>query len=124
MHRKDHTGIFAVEALTPLHYYRMSKVVSKLLFFATGVVAGTAVGILFAPDDGRSTRDRLSFQLSRTRERLAEMVNRLRAAENNGQNSEARVASDRIIKETEEEAEKLLSDVEALMRQIRGHNAD
>ena len=102
----------------------MSRAITKILFFATGVAAGTAVGILFAPDDGRSTRDKLSFQLSRTREKLAEMVNRLRAAENGGPSSEARVASDRIIKETEEEAEKLLGDVEALMRQIRGGGKD
>lgn len=99
----------------------MSKTLSRLLFFASGVLAGTAVGILFAPEAGSSTRDKISFQLSRTKDRLSDFIDKLREADSS-QGMEARSQSERIIKETEEEAKRLLDDVEALMQQIKSQN--
>ena len=96
----------------------MSKGIGKLLFLTTGVLVGVAVGILYAPDEGSSTRDKLSFQLARYKDRLKELLVKLQAAENHP-SSEAKAEGEKIISETRTEAEKLLGQVEAIMDQIK-----
>jgi gas vesicle protein len=95
----------------------MSKNTAVFLGFLTGVAVGAAFGILYAPDEGKNTRDKISFQLSRYREQLIEMLKKLK---NQAELpvSAAKTEGERIISDTKSEAEKLLSDVEALMGQI------
>jgi len=97
----------------------MSRGTAHFLFFTVGVAVGAAVGILYAPDEGKSTRDKLSFQLGKYRDKLRDMLNRLNGEENeDSPMSAAKTESQRIINDTRAEAEKLLSDVETLMGQI------
>jgi gas vesicle protein len=97
----------------------MSRGSAHLLFFTVGVTVGAAIGILYAPDEGKSTRDKLSFQLTKYRDKLKDILNKLNGAEvDNSPMSAAKSESQRIINDTRAEAEKLLSDVEALMGQI------
>ena len=95
----------------------MNKPVTLLLTFLAGVGAGTMVGILYAPDEGKNTRDKISFQLDRYREKLLDMLNKLKSQAEQPI-SAARTEGEKIISETKAEAEKLLNDVEALMGQI------
>lgn len=95
----------------------MSKSGSVFLGFLTGVAVGAALGILYAPDEGKNTRDKISFQLDRYREKLLEMLKRLKD-QSELPVSAAKSEGERIISDTKSEAEKLLSDVEALMGQI------
>ena len=102
----------------------MSKSGSILISFLAGVAAGTAIGILYAPDEGKNTRDKISFQLDRYREKLLDMLKRLKD-QSALPVSAAKTEGERIISDTKAEAEKLLSDVEALMgqiNQIKGKN--
>ena len=96
----------------------MSKGIGNLLFFTTGVLTGVAVGILYAPDEGSSTRDKLTFQLTRYKDRLKELLDKLQNAERLP-SSEAKEEGEKIISETRSEAEKLLGQVEAIMEQIK-----
>jgi gas vesicle protein len=95
----------------------MSKSATYLLTFITGVAAGTLVGILFAPDEGKNTRDKISFQLDRYRENLLQLLTKLKD-QSEAPMSAARTEGEKIISDTKAEAEKLLNDVEALMGQI------
>ena len=95
----------------------MSKSASLFITFLAGVAAGTVVGILYAPDEGKNTRDKISFQLDRYREKLTDMLTKLKN-QSELPISSAKSEGERIIQDTKAEAEKLLNDVEALMSQI------
>ena len=96
----------------------MSKGVGKLILFSTGVLAGVAIGILYAPDEGSSTRDKITFQLARYKDRLKDLLAKLQDVEKL-HSSEAKEKGEKIISETRNEAEKLLGQVEAIMEQIK-----
>jgi gas vesicle protein len=96
----------------------MSRASNNLLIFFTGLAVGAVAGILYAPDEGKNTRDRLSFRLDKYRENLRDILGRLRDAEKNLPISQAKTEGEKVIQDTKQEAEKLLSDVEALMKQI------
>lgn len=96
----------------------MSKRSSTLLFFVIGVTAGATLGILYAPDKGRNTRDMLSFRLAKYRAWLQELLDERGGALS--QENEARNEGKRVINDAKEKAESLLRDVEELMGQIKG----
>lgn len=103
----------------------MKKPATLFLTFLAGIAAGTLIGVLYAPDEGKNTRDKMSFQLDRYREKLKAMLTNLRD-QSELPVSAAKSEGERIIKDTKAEAEKLLNDVEALMgqiNQIRGRTA-
>jgi len=95
----------------------MNKPATFFLAFISGLAAGTVVGVLYAPDEGKNTRDKISFQLDRYREKLLDMLTNLKN-QTELPTSAAKSEGEKIIFETKAEAEKLLNDVEALMGQI------
>lgn len=93
------------------------KITNALLAFVSGVATGAAFGVLYAPDKGRETRDRLSFQLDKYRERLKDLTDTLRDSRE-APHSAARSEGQRVIKDAKDKAEKLLGDVDLLINQI------
>lgn len=86
--------------------------------FLSGAVAGGLLGILYAPDKGKHTRDRLSYRLEHYKDGLQEVIDDLIAgkesAESSGQSSKSQVS-----KETIEKAEKIMEDINSLQETIR-----
>lgn len=96
-----------------------SKTTTTIIAFMAGAAAGAALGILFAPEEGKSTRDKLSYQLSHYREKISEMLKNLRSGNVNEGLNEARQEGQKVISEVTREAEDMLSTIDNLMAQIK-----
>lgn len=100
----------------------MSRTGRDLIFLLTGVVGGSLFGLLYAPDKGRITRDRLSYRLSKYRDQIdhlvTDLVNSADLPENLSKNE-----GQRVVNDAREKAERLLEDVDRLMAQIKQQNA-
>jgi gas vesicle protein len=95
----------------------MSKNSNTWIAFIAGAGIGAALGVLFAPDTGKNTRDRLTYQLSRYSEELEKLINDLKEGKNLPQN-EAKSEGNKVISDAKNKAENLLSDVNKLIEQI------
>lgn len=97
----------------------MSKTGSSLLVFFSGLLAGTLVGILYAPDSGINTRDRVTFRLEKYKGKLEELLSDLVRSKEQLPESVAKSDGERVINDAREKAKQLLDDVDNLLDQIK-----
>ncbi|WP_420582637.1 YtxH domain-containing protein [Reichenbachiella sp.] len=97
----------------------MSKNSNSFFSFLTGAAAGAILGILYAPDKGENTRDKLSYQLDKYSKKLDELVKEFIEGKELSDN-EARTEGDKIVSDAKEKAERLLDDVNGLITKIKG----
>ncbi len=93
---------------------------NTLLAFIVGAATGAILGILYAPDKGINTRQKLSFQLEKYRNMLQNLVNDLIDGKDSPLTSEAKSQGQRVVDDAKLKAEKLLEDVDELLGQIKG----
>jgi gas vesicle protein len=96
----------------------MSKGSSNLFAFVLGAAAGAIAGILYAPDKGVNTRDKLSYQLDKYKKQLETLLEDLI----NGKvevSSMAKEEGKKVVNEAKVKAEQLLHDVDDLIGQIK-----
>jgi gas vesicle protein len=99
----------------------MSRTSSALIAFITGAAVGAVVGVLYAPDKGSNTRDKLSFKLDKYKVKLQELLEELVEGKDLPSSS-AKSESQKVISDAKEKAERLLDDVDELIGQIKGKN--
>ena len=97
----------------------MSKRSNSTLVFLLGAATGAILGILYAPEKGSTTRDKLSFLVDKYKKELEELINSLIEGEE-GSSSLAKEKGKKVISDAKEKAEKLLEDVDDLIGQIKG----
>ena len=91
-----------------------------MLSFLVGAATGAILGILYAPDKGSNTREKLSYQLDKYRGMLQDVINDFVSGRETPLTSEAKSQGQKVVDEAKTKAEKLLEDVDELLLQIRG----
>ncbi len=99
----------------------MSKSTSNLFFYITGCVTGIFLGILYAPQKGEITRDRLTFRLSKYKEQIEKLIADLMES-GDFPESMAKAEGEKVVSDAREKAERLLEDVDKLMAQIKSQS--
>jgi len=98
----------------------MSKKGNTLLAFLAGVAVGAVLGVLYAPDKGSNTREKLSFRLDKYKKMLEDFINGMVDGEEMKAAADPKSPSGKVVSEAKDKAEKLLEDVDELLSQIRG----
>lgn len=96
----------------------MNRGSSNLLAFVLGAATGAIIGILYAPDKGSNTRDKLSYQLDKYKKQLEDLLEDLV----NGKmevSSMAKEEGQKVVTDARKKAEQLLTDVDDLIGQIK-----
>ena len=96
----------------------MGKGTNSFIALMSGIAAGVAIGILYAPDKGKNTRDRLSYKLTKYRDQLKQYIEDMVEGKDTPL-TYAKSEGQRVVNDAKERAEKLLGDVEDLIGQIK-----
>ncbi len=110
-----------IVSLMPVNFTAMSKKGSNaLLVFLAGAATGAILGILYAPDKGTNTREKLSFQLDKYKKILEEFLADVVSGKETPLTTEAKSQGQKVVSEAKDKAQRLLDDVDELLEQIRG----
>ncbi len=94
---------------------------SSIFTFLLGIVAGGVIALLYAPEKGSNTRDKLSFLLDKYRKRLEGVIDEFVDGEEQKLSNEAKSEGERRIKDAKDKAEQLLDDVNGLITKIKSN---
>ena len=96
----------------------MSKSSKTFWAFMTGASVGAILGILYAPDKGENTRNKLLYQLQKYRDQLQSLISDLIEGKEIPETM-AKTEGKKVVNEAQEKAERLLEVVESMMSQIK-----
>ena len=91
---------------------------NSFISLIVGLIIGGVLGILFAPDKGNNTRDRLTYRLNKYKRKLEELLDEI-IDEKDSIDSEAKTKSEKVVNNDKTKAEKLLKDVDGILSKIK-----
>lgn len=83
----------------------------------TGALIGSAVAILYAPDSGSNTRDKISYRLSSYVDELNKLIDELKN-EKEKYVSDAKQKGDDVVSDAKKRADDLIREAESLLENI------
>jgi len=91
---------------------------NSIISFIIGLVLGGIFGVLFAPDRGNNTRDRLTYRLNKYKLRIQEILDDV-LDEKEVKRSKSRTDEKKVVNDAKDKAEKLLKDVDGILTKIK-----
>ncbi len=85
-----------------------------------GGAAGFTLGLLLAPEEGRKLRRRLSYRLENLGKQVGDLAEQVLNPE---AESEARRTGDALVADAQMRAQRIRSDIDALLGEVREHGA-
>lgn len=82
-----------------------------------GAAAGFAMGILFAPEEGKKLRRKLAYQMDNLGGVVADLIDQ--AVSEDEDSGEARKDGDALVADAREKADVISNDIDALLDEMR-----
>ena len=87
-----------------------------------GAATGFALGVLFAPEEGKKLRRKLAYQLDNLGGTVADMIDQAMGEQSSS--SEARKQGDALVNDAKQKASEISSDIDALLDEMRSQPSD